>query len=106
MGGVPAKRHESVRIPEERKGAPLRPQRAAGEGRADIQQERERSSPAITWDGGMPDDRSPVQHAIAMRRVDRDTNVARFYVPTLERDLFGNFAVTRQWAGRGPPGVS
>ncbi len=45
----------------------------------------------------MPDARSPVQHAIAMRRVDPDTNVARFYVLTLERDLFGNFAVTRQW---------
>ena len=45
----------------------------------------------------MPDERSPVQHAIAMRRVDPDTNVARFYVLTLERDLFGYFAVTRQW---------
>ena len=51
----------------------------------------------------MADDRSPVQHTIAMRRVDPDTNTARFYVLTLERDLFGNFAVTRQWgrtAGR------
>ena len=38
----------------------------------------------------MPDLRSPVQHAIAMRRVDPDTNVARFYVLTLERDLFGS----------------
>ena len=45
----------------------------------------------------MPDPRSPVQHTIALRRVDPDTNVARFYVLTLERDLFGNFAVTRQW---------
>ncbi len=32
-----------------------------------------------------------------MRRIDPATNVARFYVLTLERDLFGNFAVTRQW---------
>ncbi len=45
----------------------------------------------------MPDPRSPVQHTIALRRVDPDTNVARFYVLPLERDLFGKFAVTRQW---------
>ncbi len=52
----------------------------------------------------MPDERSPVQHAIAMRRVDPETNVARFYVLTLERDLFGNFAVTRQWGRVGTTG--
>jgi K+ transporter len=37
-----------------------------------------------------------------MRRVDPDTNVSRFYVLTLERDLFGSFAVTRQWGRAGP----
>ena len=52
----------------------------------------------------MPDERSPVQHAIAMRRVDPDTNVARFYVLTLERDLFGEFTVTRQWGKVGTTG--
>jgi predicted DNA-binding WGR domain protein len=52
----------------------------------------------------MADDRSPVQHTIALRRVDPDTNVARFYVLTLERDLFGNFAVTRQWSRAGTAG--
>ena len=52
----------------------------------------------------MPDESSPVQHAIAMRRVDPDTNVSRFYVLTLERDLFGRFAVTRQWGRAGTAG--
>lgn len=52
----------------------------------------------------MPDDRSPVQHTIALRRVDPDTNVARFYVLTLERDLFGNVVVTRQWGRAGTAG--
>ncbi len=52
----------------------------------------------------MPDARSPVQHTIALRRVDPDTNTARFYVLTLERDLFGNFAVTRQWGRVGTAG--
>jgi predicted DNA-binding WGR domain protein len=52
----------------------------------------------------VPDERSPVQHAIAMRRVDPDTNMARFYVLTLEQDLFGNFAVTRQWGKVGTAG--
>ena len=52
----------------------------------------------------MADDRSPVQHTIAMRRVDPDTDTARFYVLTLERDLFGNFAVTRQWGRAGTAG--
>jgi predicted DNA-binding WGR domain protein len=39
-----------------------------------------------------------------MQRVDPDTNTARFYVLTLERDLFGNFAVTRQWGRVGTAG--
>ena len=52
----------------------------------------------------MPDDRSPVQHTIALRRVDPDTNVARFYVLTLERDLFANVVVTRQWGRAGTAG--
>ena len=54
----------------------------------------------------MPDDRSPVQHTIALRRLDPDTNVARFYVLTLERDLFDNVVVTRQWGGWPPPVAS
>jgi predicted DNA-binding WGR domain protein len=40
-----------------------------------------------------------------MRRVDPDTNMARFYVLTLEQDLFGNFAVTRQWGKVGTAGL-
>ena len=52
----------------------------------------------------MPDESSPVQHAIAMRRVDPGTNVSRFYVLTLERDLFDNVVVTRQWGSAGTAG--
>ena len=52
----------------------------------------------------MADDNSPVQHTIALRPVDPDTNVSRFYVLTLERDLFGRFAVTRQWGRAGTAG--
>jgi predicted DNA-binding WGR domain protein len=49
-------------------------------------------------------DFSPVQHTISLRRVDPETNIARFYVLTLERDLFGNVVVTRQWGRVGTAG--
>jgi len=49
-------------------------------------------------------DFSPVQHTIVLRRVDPETNIARFYVLTLERDLFGNVVVTRQWGTVGTVG--
>jgi len=52
----------------------------------------------------VPDERSPVQHTIALRRVDPEANVSRFYVLTLERDLFGNVVVTRQWGRAGTAG--
>ena len=52
----------------------------------------------------MDDERSPVQHVIALRRLDPETNVARFYVLTLERDLFGNSVVTRRWGRAGTTG--
>jgi hypothetical protein len=50
-------------------------------------------------------DFSPVQHTIVLRRVDPETNVARFYMLTLERDLFGNVVVTRHGGGWVRPGV-
>ena len=52
----------------------------------------------------MDQDYSPVQHTIVLRRVDPDSNVARFYLLTLERDLFGNVVVTRQWGRVGTAG--
>jgi predicted DNA-binding WGR domain protein len=49
-------------------------------------------------------DFSPVQHTIVLRRVDPDSNSAHFYMLTLERDLFGNVVVTRQWGRVGTAG--
>jgi predicted DNA-binding WGR domain protein len=49
-------------------------------------------------------DFSPVQHTIVLRRVDPGTNSAHFYMLTLERDLFGNVVVTRQWVRVGTAG--
>ena len=52
----------------------------------------------------MDQDFWPVQHAIVLRRVDPGTNSAHFYMLTLERDLFGNVVVTRQWGRVGTAG--
>ena len=52
----------------------------------------------------MDQDFSPVQHTIVLRRVDADARTAHFYVLTLERDLFGNIVVTRQWGRVGTAG--
>ena len=52
----------------------------------------------------MYQDFSPVQHTIVLRRVDADARTANFYVLTLERDLFGNVVVTRQWGRVGTAG--
>jgi predicted DNA-binding WGR domain protein len=49
-------------------------------------------------------DFSPVQHTIVLRRVDAAARTAHFYVLTLERDLFGNLVVTRQWGRVGTAG--
>ena len=52
----------------------------------------------------MDQDFSPVQHTLVLRRVDADVRTAHFYVLTLERDLFGNVVVTRQWGRVGMAG--
>ena len=52
----------------------------------------------------MDQDFSPVQHTIVLRRVDHGTNSAHFYMLTIERDLFGNVVVTRQWGRVGTAG--
>ncbi len=45
--------------------------------------------------GGMPDERSPIQHALVLRRVDPDCCVAPFYSLMVERDLFGTIRLVR-----------
>ena len=52
----------------------------------------------------MDQDYSPVQHTIVLRRIDPQSNAAQFYMLTLERDLFGNVVVTRQWGRVGTAG--
>src|SRR5918995_4728887 len=55
---------------------------------------------------GVGQDFSPVQHTIVLRRVYADARTAHFYVLTLERDLFGNLVVTRQWGRVGTAGFA
>jgi predicted DNA-binding WGR domain protein len=45
----------------------------------------------------MPDERSPIQHALVLRRVEPDQGVARFYSLLIERDLFGTIRLVRNW---------
>ena len=41
---------------------------------------------------------------VALRRIDRDKNMARFYAVTIERTLFGDWAVVRRWGRVGTSG--
>jgi hypothetical protein len=43
------------------------------------------------------DKRSPIQHAVVLRRVDPDRGLARFYSLMVERDLFGTIRLVRNW---------
>ena len=52
----------------------------------------------------MPDERSPIQHALVLRRVDPDRGVARFYSLMVERDLFGTIRLVRNWGRIGTNG--
>ena len=45
----------------------------------------------------MPDERSLVQHASVLRRIEPDQGVARFYSLLIERDLFGTIRLVRNW---------
>jgi predicted DNA-binding WGR domain protein len=51
-----------------------------------------------------PDERSPIQHALVLRRVDPDQGIARFYSLMVERDLFGTIRLVRTWGRIGPNG--
>ena len=52
----------------------------------------------------MPDERSPIQHALILGRVDPDRGVARFYSLMIERDLFGTIRLIRNWEWIGTNG--
>lgn len=41
---------------------------------------------------------------VALRRIDPDKNMARFYAIAIERTLFGDWAVVRRWGRIGTGG--
>ena len=52
----------------------------------------------------MPDERSPVRHAVVLRRIDPELRMARFYSLMIERDLFGAVRLVRAWGRIGTRG--
>jgi predicted DNA-binding WGR domain protein len=52
----------------------------------------------------MPDERSPVRHAVFLRRVEPELRMARFYALMIERDLFGTVRLVRAWGRIGTRG--
>jgi predicted DNA-binding WGR domain protein len=52
----------------------------------------------------MPDERSPIRHHLVLHRRDPEQGVARFYLLMIERDLFGNIVLVRNWARIGTNG--
>jgi predicted DNA-binding WGR domain protein len=50
------------------------------------------------------DKRSPIQHAVVLRRIDPDRRMARFYSLMVERDLFGTIRLVRSWGRIGTHG--
>src|SRR4051812_11515828 len=52
----------------------------------------------------MDDERSPIQHALVLHRIDPDRHVARFYSLMIERDLFGTLTLVRSWGRIGTSG--
>ena len=52
----------------------------------------------------MPDERSPIQHALVLHWIDPDRHVARFYSLMIERDLFGAITLIRNWGRIGTGG--
>ena len=47
---------------------------------------------------------STIEHVLSLRRVDPDTNVARFYALMIEHDLFGRVVLVRRWGRIGTRG--
>jgi predicted DNA-binding WGR domain protein len=52
----------------------------------------------------MPDEQSPIQHALVLRRAEPARQVARFYALLVERDLFGTVVLVRNWGRIGTNG--
>jgi len=52
----------------------------------------------------MPDERSPIEHVLVLHRIDPDRRLARFYSLMIERDLFGNIVLVRNWGRIGTNG--
>ena len=52
----------------------------------------------------MDDERSPIQHALVLHRIDPDRHVARYYSLMIERDLFGTVRLVRNWGRIGTTG--
>ena len=45
----------------------------------------------------MPNEHSPVLHAVFLRRIDPELRMARFYTLMVERDLFGTVRLVQAW---------
>jgi predicted DNA-binding WGR domain protein len=54
----------------------------------------------------MPDEHSPVRHTLALRRIDPEQNLSRFYTLVIERDLFGQVVLVRPWGRIGGGAIS
>jgi predicted DNA-binding WGR domain protein len=52
----------------------------------------------------MPGMRSPIQHHLALHRIDPEQGVRRFYSLMIERDLFGTIRLVRNWGRIGTNG--
>jgi predicted DNA-binding WGR domain protein len=52
----------------------------------------------------MPDERSPIRHALVLHRIDPNRRMARFYSLMVERDLFGTVRLVRNWGRIGTNG--
>ncbi len=52
----------------------------------------------------MPDEGSPIPHALVLHRVDPEERVARFSSLLIERDLFGTVRLVRTWGRIGTRG--
>ncbi len=47
---------------------------------------------------------SAIQHVLFLRRIEAETNAARFYALMIERDLFGRTVLVRRWGRVGTQG--
>jgi predicted DNA-binding WGR domain protein len=51
-----------------------------------------------------PDQSETFPSRIKLRRIDAGKNMRRFYLMTVQRDLFGGATLTREWGRIGSPG--